>query len=206
MGFSAEQNAAVAAGAERYYRAMVGGQAESWNVRDVHLQDTLDRLLDFHGTKAVVWEHNTHAGDARATDMAGAGMVNVGQLARERHGDDDVVVVGFGGSRRCRRGVAVGRADGADAGAARPRRHRRGAAARAAGQRQRAGLPDAAAAGVAAPAQGPPRSASSTRRSASAGATTSRPCWAAATTRSSTSTTPARCDRCTWNRRRRARP
>ena len=97
--FSAEQNAAVAAGAERYYRAMVGGQAESWNVRDEHMQDTLDRLLDFHGTKAVVWEHNTHVGDARATDMAGAGMVNVGQLARERHGADDVVIVGFGGYR-----------------------------------------------------------------------------------------------------------
>ena len=97
--FSAEQNAAVAAGAERYYRAMVGGQAESWNVRDVHMQDTLDRLLEQHGSKAVVWEHNTHVGDARATDMAGAGMVNVGQLCRERHGTDDVVVVGFGGYR-----------------------------------------------------------------------------------------------------------
>lgn len=97
--FSAEQNAAVAAGAERYYRAMVGGQAESWNVRDVHMQDTLDRLLEFSGGKAVVWEHNTHVGDARATDMAAAGMVNVGQLARERHGRDDVVVVGFGGYR-----------------------------------------------------------------------------------------------------------
>jgi erythromycin esterase-like protein len=97
--FSAEQNAAVAAGAERYYRSMVGGQAESWNVRDEHMQDTLDRLLDVHRTKAVVWEHNTHIGDARATDMAGAGMVNVGQLSRERHGTDDVVVVGFGGHR-----------------------------------------------------------------------------------------------------------
>ena len=97
--FSAEQNAAVAAGAERYYRAMLGGQAESWNVRDTHMQDTLDRLLDFHATKAVVWEHNTHVGDARATDMAGAGMVNVGQLARERHGTDAVVVVGLGGHR-----------------------------------------------------------------------------------------------------------
>ena len=97
--FSAEQNAAVAAGAERYYRAMLGGQAESWNVRDVHMQDTLDRLLEFSGGKAVVWEHNTHIGDARATDMAGAGMVNVGQLSRERHGADQVVVVGFGGHR-----------------------------------------------------------------------------------------------------------
>jgi erythromycin esterase-like protein len=96
--FAAEQNAAVAAGAERYYRVMLGGQAGSWNVRDVHMMDTLDRLLDHTGGKAVVWEHNTHVGDARATDMAGAGMVNVGQLARERHGDD-VVIVGFGGYR-----------------------------------------------------------------------------------------------------------
>ena len=112
--FSAEQNAAVAAGAERYYRSMIGGQAESWNIRDVHMQDTLDRLLDANGTdtrpaKAVVWEHNTHVGDARATDMAAAGMVNVGQLARERHGDD-VVVVGFGGHRG---GVIAGRRWGA---------------------------------------------------------------------------------------------
>jgi erythromycin esterase-like protein len=97
--FSAEQNAAVAAGAERYYRAMVGGQSDSWNVRDRHMQDTLDRLLEHSGRKAVVWEHNTHVGDARATDMAGAGMVNVGQLSRERHGADEVVVVGFGGYR-----------------------------------------------------------------------------------------------------------
>jgi erythromycin esterase-like protein len=97
--FSAEQNAAVVADAERYYRAMVRGSAESWNVRDVHMVDTLDRLLDHLGRKAVVWEHNTHIGDARATDMAGAGMVNVGQLLRERHGDDDVVLVGMGGYR-----------------------------------------------------------------------------------------------------------
>ena len=99
--FSAEQNAAVAVGAERYYRAMTRGSAESWNVRDVHMVDTLDRLLARDGApaKAVLWEHNTHIGDARATDMAGAGMVNVGQLLRERHGRDDVVLVGFGGHR-----------------------------------------------------------------------------------------------------------
>jgi erythromycin esterase-like protein len=97
--FSAEQNAAVVADAERYYRAMVRGSAESWNVRDVHMADTLDRLLGHAGEKAVVWEHNTHIGDARATDMAAAGMVNVGQLLRERHGTDDVVLVGFGGHR-----------------------------------------------------------------------------------------------------------
>ena len=97
--FDAEQNAAVAAGAERYYRAMVRGGAGSWNVRDVHMADTLDRLMAFHGpgAKAVVWEHNTHVGDARATDMARSGMVNVGQLVRERHGEDDVVLVGAGG-------------------------------------------------------------------------------------------------------------
>ncbi|WP_448627559.1 erythromycin esterase family protein [Geodermatophilus sp. URMC 64] len=97
--FSAEQNAAVVVGAERYYRAMVGGSAESWNVRDVHMADTLDRLLEHTAGRAVVWEHNTHIGDARATDMAAAGMVNVGQLVRERHGADAVVLVGFGGHR-----------------------------------------------------------------------------------------------------------
>jgi erythromycin esterase-like protein len=108
--FAAEQNAAVVVGAERYYRAMVRGSAESWNVRDVHMVDTLDRLLDRAGPKAVVWEHNTHIGDARATDMASAGMTNVGQLLRERHGVDDVVLVGFGGYRG---GVVAGRQWGA---------------------------------------------------------------------------------------------
>jgi erythromycin esterase-like protein len=95
--FSAEQNAAVVADAERYYRAMVQSSSESWNVRDVHMVDALDRLLGHAGEKAVLWEHNTHIGDARATDMAAAGMVNVGQLLRERHGREDVVLVGFGG-------------------------------------------------------------------------------------------------------------
>ncbi|SET19285.1 erythromycin esterase family protein [Geodermatophilus poikilotrophus] len=102
--FSAEQNAAVVVDAERYYRAMVQGSAESWNVRDVHMVDTVDRLLAHpesgtHPAKAVVWEHNTHIGDARATDMADAGMTNVGQLLRERHGTDGVVLIGFGGYR-----------------------------------------------------------------------------------------------------------
>jgi erythromycin esterase-like protein len=101
--FVAEQNARVAAGAEAYYRAMVHGGPGSWNVRDTHMADTLDRLLDHYdgrpgtgGARAVVWEHNTHVGDARFTDMHDAGMVNVGQLARERHGEEDVVIVGFG--------------------------------------------------------------------------------------------------------------
>jgi erythromycin esterase len=99
--FDAEQNALAAAGAEAYYRAMVRGGPDSWNVRDRHMVSTLERLVHFHGpgAKAVVWEHNTHIGDARFTDMAAAGMVNVGQLVREAHEDDDVVLVGFGSHR-----------------------------------------------------------------------------------------------------------
>lgn len=96
--FSTEQNALVAVNAERYYRAMIKGGGSSWNVRDSHMQETLERLLDFHGpqSKAIVWEHNTHIGDASATDMADAGMYNIGQLARQRWGNDNVVLVGFG--------------------------------------------------------------------------------------------------------------
>jgi erythromycin esterase len=99
--FSAEQNARAIVGAERYYRAMVRGSSESWNVRDTHMIETLDNLLKHHGpdAKAIVWEHNTHIGDARATDMADVGMVNTGQLARERYGEDAVVLVGFGSHR-----------------------------------------------------------------------------------------------------------
>jgi erythromycin esterase-like protein len=99
--FNAEQNAFVAVNAERYYRAMVRGGAASWNVRDFHMADTLDRLMQYHGpeAKGIVWEHNTHIGDARATDMTLMGQVNIGQLARERHQPEDVVLVGFGGHR-----------------------------------------------------------------------------------------------------------
>jgi erythromycin esterase len=99
--FNAEQNALVARNAERYYRTMVRGGSASWNVRDPHMVETLERLMAFHGprAKAIVWEHNTHVGDARFTDMARAGMVNVGQLVRQAHGSDDVVIVGFGTHR-----------------------------------------------------------------------------------------------------------
>ena len=105
--FDAEQNALVARGAEEYYRTMTRGGPESWNVRDRHMTDTLARLLDRHSdptpggrrARGVVWEHNTHVGDARATDMAAAGMVNVGRLARERFGPRNVVLVGFGSHR-----------------------------------------------------------------------------------------------------------
>ncbi|MEX2141728.1 MAG: erythromycin esterase family protein [Pirellulales bacterium] len=99
--FNAEQNALVAKNAERYYRTMVRGGASSWNVRDGHMVETLERLMRRHGpgAKAIVWEHNTHIGDARATDMREQGEVNVGQLVREEHGEDDVVLVGFSSHR-----------------------------------------------------------------------------------------------------------
>jgi erythromycin esterase-like protein len=96
--FSAEQNAMIAVQAEKYYRAMVHGGPHSWNVRDRHMADTLERLLKFHGenSKVIVWEHNTHVGDARATDMVDEGMFNIGELARIQHQDKGVVLVGFG--------------------------------------------------------------------------------------------------------------
>jgi erythromycin esterase len=99
--FAAEQNALVARNAEEYYRAMIQGGASSWNVRDRHMAETLRRLLDRHGpdSKAIVWEHNTHVGDARYTDMAANGLVNVGQLARESWGEEEVVLVGLGSHR-----------------------------------------------------------------------------------------------------------
>jgi erythromycin esterase-like protein len=97
-GFNAEQNALITVNAEKYYRTMMGFDNESWNVRDRHMMETLDRLLTFHGktAKAIVWEHNTHIGDARATDMRRGGMVNIGQLAREQYGIKQVYLVGFG--------------------------------------------------------------------------------------------------------------
>ncbi len=99
--FVAEQNALVVQNAEAYYRAMIRGGAESWNIRDRHMTETLERLVRHHGpdARAIIWEHNTHIGDARYTDMAADGMVNVGQLVRERHGGAGVVLVGFTGHR-----------------------------------------------------------------------------------------------------------
>ena len=96
--FSVEQNALVAVNAEKYYEAMLAGGANSWNVRDQHMANTLDRLLDFHGenSKAIIWEHNTHIGDARATNMPANGMYNLGQLVRVQHQNKGVVLVGFG--------------------------------------------------------------------------------------------------------------
>ncbi|HKH43848.1 MAG TPA: protein-L-isoaspartate(D-aspartate) O-methyltransferase [Thermoanaerobaculia bacterium] len=91
------QNARVAATAERYYRVMYYGSRESWNLRDRHMFDTLETVLRFRGleAKAVVWEHNSHVGNAAATEMGARGELNVGQLAREQYGDG-AFLVGFG--------------------------------------------------------------------------------------------------------------
>lgn len=95
---STKQNAYVVRNAEKYFRAMIKNGPASWNIRDHHMVSTLNRLMEFHGTgaKTIVWEHNTHIGDARATEMASEGMVNVGQLLREQFAMDGVVAVGFG--------------------------------------------------------------------------------------------------------------
>jgi len=93
----AVQNARLVASAERYYRVMYYGSVESWNLRDRHMFDTLRTLLAFHGegARAVVWEHNSHVGNAAATEMGARGEENVGQLCRERFGDG-AYLVGFG--------------------------------------------------------------------------------------------------------------
>lgn len=95
--FDAAQNARVVADAESYYRAMYYGEARSWNLRDTHMFQTLESLLSHHGpqAKGVVWEHNSHVGDARATDMATRGELNVGQLCRQSFGQA-AFIVGFG--------------------------------------------------------------------------------------------------------------
>jgi erythromycin esterase-like protein/predicted phosphoribosyltransferase len=98
--FFAEQNARTVKAAEEYYRAMFSGRVSSWNLRDRHMTDTLDALADHLGrqrgqpAKVVVWAHNSHLGDARATEVAAQGEVNVGQLVRERH-PGDCRLVGF---------------------------------------------------------------------------------------------------------------
>jgi erythromycin esterase-like protein len=95
--FYAEQNARLVANAERYYRSMFRGRELSWNLRDEHMADTLDALaFHFGGSscKMIVWAHNSHLGDARATEMGARGEWNVGQLMRERHGRE-VCSIGF---------------------------------------------------------------------------------------------------------------
>lgn len=94
----AAQNARLVANAEAYYRAMYYGSAASWNLRDEHMADALDLLLRWKGpeAKAVIWAHNSHIGDARATDMGKRREeLNLGQLLREAHGDA-ARLIGFG--------------------------------------------------------------------------------------------------------------
>jgi len=97
--FYAEQNARLVKNAEEYYRTMFRGRISSWNLRDRHMAETLEALLahfDRQGRtgKVVVWEHNSHIGDARATSMGDSGEWNVGQLSRESFGED-AFLVGF---------------------------------------------------------------------------------------------------------------
>jgi erythromycin esterase-like protein len=97
--FYAEQNARLVANAEAYYRAVFRGGVESWNLRDRHMAETLDALVGHlertrGPAKVIVWAHNSHLGDARATELGQAGELNVGQILRERYGDD-VLLVGF---------------------------------------------------------------------------------------------------------------
>ncbi|MGI2328691.1 erythromycin esterase family protein [Planococcus sp. YIM B11945] len=93
-----EINALVAKNAEDYYRAMVQSGEISWNIRDEHMVEAINEIRDYHGSdaKIIIWEHNTHIGDARATDMRRDGMLNVGQILREQNRPEDVFAVGFG--------------------------------------------------------------------------------------------------------------
>ena len=98
--FFARQNARVVAAAEEYYPEMYRAEVSSWNLRDLHMAETLDALVE-HQTesgrspKVIVWEHNSHVGDARSTSMSRRGELNVGQLVRQRVGADDALLVGF---------------------------------------------------------------------------------------------------------------
>ena len=91
------QNAKLVAHAEEYYRVMYYGSRESWNLRDMHMFDTLKSLLEFHGanSKAVIWAHNSHIGDASATEMFRRGEYNLGYLCRQEQ-DISTYSIGFG--------------------------------------------------------------------------------------------------------------
>jgi erythromycin esterase-like protein len=96
--FYAEQNARLIANAEKHYRSMFHGRASSWNLRDTHMADTIQSLLshlDSGRKKLVAWAHNSHLGDARATEMGEGSELNVGQMVRERFGRDNSFLIGF---------------------------------------------------------------------------------------------------------------
>ena len=96
--FFAEQNARLVKNAEQYYRSMFRGRASSWNLRDRHMVETIEALVaHLNGSrqpKAIIWAHNSHLGDARATEMGQHGELNVGQLIREHYGGE-AVLIGF---------------------------------------------------------------------------------------------------------------
>ena len=98
--FDAAQNARIVRAAEQYYRIMYHGSRESWNLRDRHMFDTLQGLLAHRGrdTKAVVWAHNSHIGNAAATAMGWQGEFNIGELCHVAH-SDNAVLIGFGTDR-----------------------------------------------------------------------------------------------------------
>jgi len=91
-------NGLVAKNAESYYKAMITDDIQSWNIRDTHMVEVLEIISNFYGSnaKGIVWEHNTHIGDARATSMKEEGLVNVGQLTREKYGEEKIYSIGFG--------------------------------------------------------------------------------------------------------------
>lgn len=93
----AMQNARLVANAERYYRTMYYGSRESWNLRDTYMFETLKMLRSFHAprNKAIIWAHNSHVGNAAATEMSKRGEINIGQLCREEF-RDGVYSIGFG--------------------------------------------------------------------------------------------------------------
>jgi erythromycin esterase-like protein len=98
--FHMEQSARTVKAAEEYYRSMFGGRVSSWNLRDTHMADTLDALANHltrqrgEPARIVVWAHNSHVGDSRATELGSAGEVTVGRLVRERH-PQDCLLAGF---------------------------------------------------------------------------------------------------------------
>jgi erythromycin esterase-like protein len=98
--FYAERNAHIVRNAEVYYRAMFTGRVNTWNLRDQHMANTLDALIehldhdDAGQSRIVVWAHNSHVGDARATEVSAEGQLTLGQLAREKYGDE-VRLLGF---------------------------------------------------------------------------------------------------------------
>jgi len=90
--FDAEQNARLVKNAEEYYRSMFRGRQSSWNLRDTHMAETVDALIGYlrrhqRAPKIVLWAHNSHLGDARATEMGARGELNVGQLVRQKYGE-----------------------------------------------------------------------------------------------------------------------